>query len=211
MQLFITDKNFRIISAGLPFHYAKSLNYGIFDYTSTSGEIVNFAFKFSDKVYQFVDTFAVREKYHLDFSKKKLPDRYLDKSLDETFKVLKDNDYYFFMGDYIENETHEFFILNNRSSKSWFTLIFRDKASGLMKGGNSFMPNINTPLLTTPLTSYKNEFISVFDANGLQDKISSLKNNEQYKLINERAKELFGHLDDDANPIIIRYKLKSIN
>ena len=83
------------------------------DYTSTSGEKVYFAFKFSDKVYQFVDTTTVQEKYKLDFSRKKLPDRYLEKTWDEVAKVLKDADYYFYMGDFIENETHEFFLLRN--------------------------------------------------------------------------------------------------
>jgi len=98
MQVLITDKAFRIISAGLPFHYAKSLNYSILDYTSASGTNVNFALKFSDKVYQYVDTFTVKEKYHLDFSKKKIPDRYLDMNWSNVYKILKENDYYFFYG-----------------------------------------------------------------------------------------------------------------
>jgi hypothetical protein len=211
MQVLITDKNFRIISAGLPFHYSKSLIYSAYDNTSTFAGIVNFAFNFSDKIYRYVDMLTVKEKYHLDFSRKKLPDRYLEMSEDEVSQALKNNDYYFFMGDYIENETHEFFMLNNHSSKSRKTLIFRDKASGQMKGGNSILSDINVPLMSFPYASYKDEFISAFDANGLQDRIASLKNDEEYKLLNERVEELFGHLDNDANPIIIRYKLKSIN
>jgi hypothetical protein len=109
MQVLITDKNFRIISAGFPYHYSKSLNYSTKDYTSSLERRVNFALKFSDKVYQYLDTLSVREKYRLDFSEKGLPDRYLKMSVDEVFETLKSANYYFFMGDDTENDTHESF------------------------------------------------------------------------------------------------------
>ena len=80
-----------------------------------------------------------------------------------------------------------------------------------MKGGNRIVSSLDAPLLLAPLTSLKNEFISAFDANGLQEMISRMKNDESSKSYYERTKELFGHLDEDANPIIIRYKMKSFN
>ncbi|MDL2310169.1 6-bladed beta-propeller, partial [Parabacteroides sp. OttesenSCG-928-B22] len=80
MQVFITDKNFRIISAGFPFHYSNTLNYGITDYTSSLDKNVSFAFKFSTKIFQYIDTLAVEEKYQLDFSKKEIPSKYMEMS-----------------------------------------------------------------------------------------------------------------------------------
>jgi hypothetical protein len=158
MQVLITDKNFRIISAGFPYHYSKSLDYSTKDYTSSLEKRVNFALKFSDKVYQYVDTLSVREKYRLDFAGKGLPARYLEMSVDEVFKTLKSTNYYYFMGDYTENDTHESFQILNDSKKSTRTLVFRDKASGKLSGGNMISDNSRILLFSAPFTTYKNEF-----------------------------------------------------
>ena len=211
MQVLITDKNFRIISAGFPYHYSKSINYATKDYTGSIGKSVNFAFKFSDKVYHYVDSLSVQEKYQLDFAGKELPDRYLEMSLDDVFKALKNTNYYFFMGDYVENETHESFLINNWSKKSPRTLIFRDKASGKLSGGNIISGNRTIYTFTAPFTAYKDEFIGVFDMYEINRSLSELKKYEKYKEAYGYLNELFGHLDEDANPILVRYKLKSID
>ena len=211
MQVLITDKNFRIISAGFPYHYSKSLNYSTKDYTSSCGKRVNFAFKFSDKVYQYVDTLSVREKYRLDFSGKGLPAKYLEMSWDEIAGILKSSNYYFFMGDYTENDTHECFQILNYSKKSLRTLIFRDKASGKLGGGNIISENSHTLLFSAPFTAYKDEFIGAFDAYHLHQMLSELKKDRKNQPLFNRLNDLFGHLDEDANPILIKYKLKSIH
>jgi hypothetical protein len=207
MQLLITDRNFRIISAGFPYHYSGYLHYTTKDYTNSCGKKVNFAFKFSDRVYRYVDSLSVQEKYRLDFVGKGLPDEYLAKSTDEVFET----NYYFFMGDYIESETHESFLINNRSKKSYRTLIFRDKASGKLKGGNIFSGGHNIYTFTAPFTAYKDEFIGVFDMYEMSRLLSELKKHEQYKEAYSYLNELFGHLEDDANPILVKYKLKKFD
>ncbi len=211
MQVFITDKNFRIISAGLPFHYSKALNYSTKDYTSSIGEKVNFAFKFSDKVYGYVDSLSVQEKYRLDFAGKGLPDRYLEMSTDDVFEALKSNNYNFFMGDYVENETHESFQLLNYSRKSIRTLLFRDKASGKLSGGNIIQEDSHILLFTAPFTAYKDEFIGAYDTYRVCRMLSELKKDAKHKAVYNRLNDMFGHLDEDANPILVRYKLKSID
>jgi hypothetical protein len=117
MQILITDTTFRIISAGLPYRYLKENNFGITDYTNSFENKVNFSFKFSDKIYQFEDTLSVRERYQLNFKEKMLPEKYLELSYNEIRKILKQNDYYYYMGDFVECETHEYFTIHNDFNK----------------------------------------------------------------------------------------------
>jgi hypothetical protein len=207
-QVLITDKNFRVISAGLPFHYSKNLNFVTKNYTSSLGKKVNFAFKFSNKVYQYVDTFSVQEKYQLDFSGKGFPTRYLDMNWEKVQAELKDNNYYFFMGDYLENDIHECFQIRNLNKKPYRLLIYRDKMSGKLKGGD-FITEVN--IISAPLTTYKNEFIGALNGYSAFNTLSELKKDEKHKDAYDRYYELFGNIDEDANPILIKYTLKSFN
>ena len=211
MQVIITDKNFRIISVGFPFHYSKSLNYSITDYTSSFGNDVNFAFKFSDKIYRYVDTLTIIEDYHLDFARKGLPSRYLEMSWDDVQKALNSTSYYFFMGDYVENSTHESFQIKNLSKKSPLTVVFRDKTSGKLKGGSNFIDDGKIFMFTAPFTSYKDEFIGAFDAYNIYLSLLELKKDEKNKAAFDRLNALFGYLEEDANPILVKYKLKNFN
>jgi hypothetical protein len=211
MQVLITDKNFRIISARFPYHYSESLNYVTKDFTSSLEERVNFAFKFSDKVYQYLDPLSVWEKYRLDFSEKGVPDRYLEMSWEEVYKTLKSTDYYYFMGDYTENDTHECFQILNDSKRSFRTLIFRDKASGKLAGGNVISDNSRILLFSAPFTAYKDVFIGAFDAYHVYRMLSKLKKDKKNQTLFNRLNDLFGHLGEDANPILIKYKLKCIH
>ena len=208
LQVLITDKNFRIISAGLPFHYSKHLLYSTEKYVSSLGKKVNFAFKYSDKIYQYVDTLSVLEKYWLDFSEKGIPNKYLKMSSVEGYDAIKKNNYYFFMGEYLENDTHESFKISNFRKKSFNSLIYRDKISGKLKGGN-IISNIN--IIPSPLTTYKNEFIGALSGYTIFNILSELKKDEKHKTTYNRLNNLLGHLDEDANPVLIKYILKSIN
>jgi hypothetical protein len=202
MQVLITDKNFRIISAGFPFHYSNTLNYGITDYTSSLEKEVNFSFKFSNKIYQYVDTLSVQEKYQLNFSKKELPVEYLKLNSKEVLNTLKNNNYYYFMGNFAENDTHEYFaIYNDYNRKAYQTFIFRDKLSGELKGGNKITLDDNIPLFGYPLTAYKNEFIGAISSNTIQHYLSNTEKGREKNV-------LFAHVDEDSNPILVRYKIQ---
>jgi hypothetical protein len=162
----------------------------------------NFAFKFSNKIYQYVDTLSIQEKYQLDFSDKELPDQYLGISSNDIFDTLKNNDFYYFMGNYIKNDTHEYFALYNRYNKKRFqTFIFRDKESGKLIGGNKISLNDRIPFFSYPLTAYKNEFIGAISPQAINHYLSE---NEEKRKNNT----LFDQLDSDSNPIVIKYTLK---
>lgn len=201
MQVLITDKNFRVISAGLPFHYSENINYGITDYTSSFGNDVSFSFKFSDKIYQYMDTLCLQEKYQIDLLEKKLPNQYLEMNAKELFDALKNNDYYYFMGNFIKNETHEYFAVYNRYNKMTYqTFIFRDKLNGELKGGNKINLDNKIPFFSFPLTAYKREFVGAISS---QDIYYYLL--EKGEKVSENI--LFDQVDYDSNPILIKYKL----
>ena len=162
---------------------------------------------FSDRIYQYIDTFTVQEKYQLDFSGKGLPPKYLDMSFDD----IRNTDYYFFMGDYTENETHECIQIQNWSKESHRTIIFRDKISGKLKGGCNFLDDGKIFMLTAPFTTYKDEFVSAFEPYNVFQLLSALKKDENQKVAYNHLKELFGHLEEDDNPIVVKYRLKSFN
>lgn len=205
MQVFITDENFRIISTGLPFHYSKSLTLGITDYTNSFKDQVEFSLKFSDKIYQYIDTSTVREKYQLDFSKKRLPSEHL-MNTENIINVLKQNDYYYFMGNFVENETHEYFSLyNNFNKKAFQTFIFRDKSTGKFTGGNIILlENESIPLFATPLTADENEFIGSVTTSSIAQYLSERKELGINNTVLDK-------LNPDDNPVLIKYKLKNIH
>lgn len=203
MQILISDTTFRIISAGFPFHYPKGNSYSITDYTNSFGNNVNFSFKFSDKIYQVEDTLSVNEMYQLDFKKKTFPEAYLKLGNKELLEKLKHNDSYYYMGDFVECETHEYFaIYNNFNKKAYHTLIFRDKSTGKFMGGNRVLLDTGTiPLFSFPLASYKDKFIGAASSLAIHryllEKKTELKENELLK-----------NIDDDSNPVLVIYHLK---
>lgn len=206
MQVLITDRNFRIISAGLPFHYSLHNSYGITDYTDSFKEKVSFAPKFSNRIYQYVDSVHIREKFLLDFKKKELPAEFLKMETEELFKVLKNNDYYYFMGDFVENDSHEYLSLyNNYNKKTYQTLIFRDKNSNYLQGVNKILLNDLFPIFGYPLVGYEDKFIGAVNPNVIHNYIS--KKRKQGKIPSSFPTDV----EEDSNPVLIRYKLKKNN
>ena len=201
MQVFITDKKFRIVSAGFPFHYSKEINWGVTDYTSSWLDNTYFSFKFTHLIYQYVDTANVRVKYQLDFLNKAIPNRCLQMNMNELFDVLEGTDYYYFMGQYVENETHECFVLHNNHNRSSFkTFIFRNKETKQLIGGNKIILNDTIPFFGHPIASYEDKFIGVVNSESVFNFLKENNNKRKYSKLEQ--------LDEDANPILAIYKLK---
>ncbi|MDR0559059.1 MAG: 6-bladed beta-propeller [Prevotellaceae bacterium] len=199
LQVLITDSTFRIIAAGLPYLYPKENYYGNYDYTNSFGNSVHFAFKFSDKVYQLENAYSVKECYQLDFHKKRIPEQYLENT-DVFIKESRQNDCYYYLGDYIECATHENFSLYNAFNRKAFkTFIFRDKSTGNLIGGNQvFVDSDTAPLFASPLTGWKDEFIGAIPAIAIHNSLTERKTNN----------EILKNIDEDANPVLVKYKLK---
>ena len=111
------------------------------------------------------------------------------------------------MGDYLENETHECFQIT-RFKKPYKIIIYRDKMNGMLKGGNLIS---NAYILPTPLTTYKDEFIGALSGYTIFNFITEIKKDEKHKATFGHMIDLYGNIDEYANPIIIKYKMKKFN
>jgi hypothetical protein len=205
-QLLMTDKNFKLKSVGIPYIYSKELDYGILDYTQTTDKNINFTLSFNNTVYQYVNDKEIKAKYRLDFSRKSFPENLLKKlSTIDFFQSAKDNDYYYFMGDYVENDTHDFFQLENRYIKMAMS-IFRDKKSGNTLAGTTLSYFQIAPIIEIPKTSEDSLFISYFQPHDI-DKFKSIL--PDCKMVTLEDKIKLEQLQEDDNPVLMFYKLKS--
>jgi len=205
-QIFITNKDFRFESIGMPYLYSLENNFEGRKYISLLEKDIFLTFKFNDTIFQYVDNNTIKAKYVLNFSDKKIPDRVISElPVMDFFKVVKDNNYYFFMGEYIENNTCNYLRLSNHYIKA-HTHIFRNKKSGNMIGGNILVTNqSNFPYTNPPLTSYKSHFVSYF----LPEKMDILKEIiKQSELLLEEDKSILQSVENDDNPVLIFYELK---
>jgi hypothetical protein len=201
--ILITDKNYKLRSAGFPYSYAEDNCYeGLTRYIHLNGNTVNLTFKFTNYIYQYVDDFNIRLKYVLDISRKEMPDRLLKADYEHLMSELEDNDYYFYMGDYVGNTAHEFFRLMNLHTRK-YTFIYRDKQSGHCAGGThkQIDPTMFIPL-NEPVSSYGKYFVSY---SFLSDEdIMALTS----KVFSENVVKKLKALTEDDNPVLVFYELK---
>jgi hypothetical protein len=205
-QILITNKNFMLRSAGFPYLYSKDNNYENNHYISLYDKYINFTFKFTDTVYQYINDNTVKAKYAIDISDKEIPVRIKKElSTEDFFREVRQNNYYFFMGEYIENSRHDFFILENWHIKN-LTFIFRDKKSGNIKGGTVLKNSPAVfPVIRTPIASKDSYFISYFIPE-YTDELKKLL--PQSLMLSEEDKIKIRNLQEEDNPVLMFYELK---
>ncbi|HEX2933888.1 MAG TPA: 6-bladed beta-propeller [Bacteroidales bacterium] len=198
--LLVTDKDFKIKNAGLPYPPDDRICALSFLHKNSSFYITH---KFRDTIYQYTNTTnKLKACYILDYSKKKFPMRYVNATRDEFNNVAKQNDYYYYIGEYFDADQHHFFTLSNMHV-GYNTIIFRDKQSGNMRGGT--FPNYDPkeiPQIGYPVAVFNDYFISIY-APGTNDTFSptsSLIAAEDYAKVKNITKE--------DNPVLVFYKLK---
>jgi hypothetical protein len=202
-QVFITDKNFRLTSVGLPYYYGSDNRLSSPRYLHSNDSRLYFTTKFSDTIYQYVDPYTVRAKYCLDYSSKKLPNSLLMKSNEALKRVMEQNNYYYFLGGYVETSTHSFVQLTNHYAKN-YTFIFRDKQSGALKGGTSFLHRSGLlPLISAPICSKGSYFIGYCWPELMKKNIEIAT-----VFVSEKDKQMLENLQEDDNPVLIFYELK---
>lgn len=107
--LFVTDKNFKLKSVALPFYF-NNINYGGYNYLYHNYTF-NITQRFVDTIYQYTSTTnQLDSKFVLDFEKKRLPDKFLEGSMPEFRDAIKNNNYYYFLGEYLETEHQDAFL-----------------------------------------------------------------------------------------------------
>jgi hypothetical protein len=118
-------------------------------------------------------------------------------------REIEQNDYYFFMGEYVENKTHVFLVLANHYTGN-YAYIFGDKESLQTLGGTGLITSFSTR--TIPITSKDDYFVSYYlPYKVLTDK----KNLFDSTLVSENDKIKLRNIKEDDNPVLMFYELKS--
>ncbi len=200
--LFITDKNFKIKSAGLPFPPSK-VNYGGYNYLYNNNNTLYVTQRYSDTIYQYKSTTnQLKARYILDYSKKKLPERYLQGAMDEFRNATIQNDYYYYLGEYLDTESQHVFFLRNQHTGSR-PVVYRDKMSGNLIGGTNVCFDLNEiPPIAFPKAVFRNYLISWY----LPQKNDLFSYNSS--IITEEDKLRIKGLTENDNPVLVFYKLK---
>lgn len=202
--LLITDKNFKIKSAGLNhLPFGKVL-------TATSllhrdQDILSITETCTDTIFQYDTTSnQLKAKYIMDYSEKRLPKEFcfID-SYEKFHKITKSNDYVYFYGEYLETKTKNLFFLENNYNNIK-TIVYRDKQTGNMKGGAHATFNWEQiPPTTFPISTYKDYFIAVHNF----EKRDSLL--LRSTIISDEDKEKIKKLKEDDKPILVFFKMKN--
>lgn len=199
-SLFVTDKNFKIYSVGLP--SSKKVSYGGFRYLYNNSSIY-ITQKFNDTIFQYVnETNRLKAKYILDYTKKKLPKHISEGTYQEFNNTTKENDLYFYIGQYLDNKTHHVVFLKNWKIRSE-TIIYRDKKSGNMIGGTNADFNLTEiPPIAFPRWTSGEYFISAY-LPGKNDLFAT-----HSTIISKHDKKRVQNLTENDNPVLVFFKLK---
>lgn len=201
-QLLVTDKEFKIKSTSFPYTYGDDNFYeGQTRCIDQNENTINFTFKFNNNIYQYVDPYKVKQKYTLNLGKKEIPKHILTLDYRSLMNNLTSNDYYFFLGEHVENHQHDFFKLTNLY-KAEITFVYRDKKTGNIKGGSrTISDRALYPPLRHPISSYKGRFVSY---SFIDENIQLLTS----KVLPESMVKILKSQTEDDNPVLIFYILK---
>ena len=200
--LFVTDKNFKLKSVALPFYF-NNINYGGYNYLYHNYTF-NITQRFVDTIYQYTSTTnQLDSKFVLDFEKKRLPDKFLEGSMPEFRDAIKNNNYYYFLGEYLETEHQDAFFLMN-DYIGFNTIIYRDKKSKRLIGGTHaiYDSQKQIPSIGFPISSFRNYFISLH----YPSSSDSLLFNSMF--LSEKDKKIIANMKEDDNPLLIFFELK---
>lgn len=201
--LLITDTAFKVKSLSLP--YAENdINYGGYYYLYDKGENFTITQRFVDTIYTYNNrTDKLSAKYILSFEDKKLPATYLEGSMVAFEKAISQNDYYYYLGEYLETDKHDVFFLMNQHT-GLKTIVYRDKNTKRLIGGTHAVYDDvkEIPSMSFPIATYKNDFIALHYPN---KKDISLLNST---LLSAEAKKDLSKLTEDDNPVLVLFKLK---
>lgn len=200
--LFVTDKNFKLKYAALPYYFG-DIRYIGYNYLYN-----NYTFKVTqnlvDTIYQYTSTTnQLDSKFVLDFKDKRLPDKFLRGDTQEFKNAIRNNKYYFFLGEYLETEGQDAFFLMSDFTGSK-TVIYRDKKSKRLTGGTQaiYDSEKQIPSMGSPEASFKNYFIALH----YPSPSDSLLSNSSF--LSEEDKKIIANTQADDNPLLVFFELK---
>lgn len=200
-NLWVTDKAYRVKAVALPNRYNR-IKYSAYRYIYKNKELM-VTQKFNDTIYRYdAKRHQLRARYVLDFQDKKLPERYLKGSYKEFKHFAENNDFFFFIGYYLDIDRFQMITIENRY-RNLRSIIYRDKMSGHLTGGTSGGFRIeDMPAIAFPQSTYRDEFISWY----IPEK--SFPFNTQSTMISESDKAKVSDLTNEDNPVLVFFRLK---
>ncbi|GGF45409.1 6-bladed beta-propeller [Echinicola rosea] len=199
-NFWVTDKKLKVNDVALPGQY-ESIKYIAYRYIFKNKEIM-VSQRFNDTIYQYnAKANRLHAKYLLDFQGKKLPGRYLKGTYEEFKRTVRDDDYFFFIGEYLEAGGFQMFCLRNWYRGS-MTIVYRDKNSGNLVGGTKGGFRIeDMPGMAPPQSTYKEEFISWYIPR------KDFPFNTKSKMLSETDKAKVRDLTKEDNPVLVFFRL----
>lgn len=181
------------------------ISYGGYSYLYSNEGKVRITQNYNDTIYQYMNgTSELKAEYIMDYHDKKLPDYHLKSPNHERQNILAQNDYYYFIGEYLETTYHHIFFLRN-DYIGLQTAIYRDKRTGNLIGGTNADYNINEiPAIGFPKAAFGEYFISVHYPN----QNDSLLFNSS--VITDADKQKIKKRKEDDNPLLVFFRLKTI-
>jgi hypothetical protein len=160
--------------------------------------------KFCDTIYQYVSgTNELRAQYILNYHKKKFPDRSLFGEFEEFMNVARQNDYYYFLGDFLDTEDYQFIMLKNNFINESL-VIYRNKKTGNIQGGTSADYNLQEiPPMAFPRAAKGKYFISWYEP------VYDFPFATQSSIISEEDKQKIKALKKEDNPVLTFFTLKN--
>ena len=200
--VLITDKEFKLTSVALSYP-PSDVSYVGYHHLYKNNKNIAITQRYSDIIHQYVHKDnKIKAKYTLNFKKKELPERYIKGSMREFENAIKNSDYYYYLGEYLETESHDAFYLCNKYI-GLNTIIYRDNVSGNLKGGtNADFLTKEIPSIGFPTASSGNYFISCYypsENDSILSNSSILSNEDKLKIKN---------LIEDDNPVLAFFTLK---
>lgn len=201
--LLVTDSVFRLKYAGLPSEHYQA-NYGGYNYVYDNGTDVLITCNNNDTVYRYNNLYHKLESvYVMDYHDYKIPLDYWKNYSGRDFSEKRlQNNYYYFIGEYLETTTHQAFFLRNDYLRLQ-NIVYRDKRTGsLMGGSEAHYDYREMPPIAFPKTVYKDCFVSLHYPN----KGDSLLTESTF--LSDSDKQILKNLKAGDNPVLIMFQMK---
>lgn len=198
-SVMFVDREFRLKWSALPhFNYtAWAVPYNLLKTT----EDYLYVDAFNDTIYS-IDEKGVRAKYVIDlgpdmFPMEKANDRSYIKNRQLFDKVFESSNYAH-LAHYLETSTHQYFWVTYSQNGSYD--FYRDKRSGNIVGGKTFLVNDNVlPILVAPRYMSEDWFVIPYQV---------WKTQFSSPLISKEANERMMQMEEESNQVLFMFKLK---
>jgi hypothetical protein len=205
-QIFITDREFKLLSSGFHYYFDQMNSFNTNQYLSPNYSKTDFYFALVDTIYQYVNENTVRAKYFFDKSSMSFPENFLiTADFDQITAASSESDYIMFLGDFAETKKHLYTRFSSRK-RLYMSVFFVDKNNGHIQGGTiGNFPADSCPGIGAPVAATDSCFISYLYPHDFIANIPIL--HASSKISKAEISKLHGIKEDD-NPVLMFYELK---